>query len=167
MKRTPFARTAPADRIPQAPRIKPVAQPLTRPVRYAEPANDTVAPIAKEIPVRSEPYRRLVAALPCANCRIFGYSQAAHPNTGKGQGTKTDDRLCFPLCADRPGVRGCHAAFDQGAMFSRVGRQLVEQAWGADTRRIITAQGDWPAKLLPLESTGGENRTPSNGAPTT
>ena len=103
--------------------------------------------IAKSDVCRHEGYRRLVAALPCKNCGIWGYSQAAHPNTGKGAGMKTDDRLCFALCADRPGVRGCHSAFDQGAQFSKEGRRLIEQAWGADTRRQITTAGEWPADL--------------------
>jgi hypothetical protein len=61
---------------------------------------------AKECVVASEPYRRLVALFPCKICGIDGYSQAAHPNTDKGAGIKTDDRLCFPLCCDRPGVQG-------------------------------------------------------------
>lgn len=104
-------------------------------------------PVAKDRPVRSEAYRRAVAALPCKNCGIAGYSQAAHPNTGKGLGLKTSDLECFPLCCDRPGVRGCHGAFDQGAVFSREARRLIEQAWGADTRRQIVAAGDWPANL--------------------
>ncbi|WP_258304996.1 hypothetical protein, partial [Escherichia coli] len=42
------------------------------------------APVAKEAPVRSEPYRRAVASLPCVICGVHGYSQAAHANTGKG-----------------------------------------------------------------------------------
>lgn len=101
----------------------------------------------KDEPVRSEAYRRVVATHACKVCGIVGYSQAAHPNTGKGMGTKTDDRECFPLCCDRPGVRGCHAKFDQGALFTKEARRLVEQAWAADTRRAIEAAGDWPADL--------------------
>lgn len=112
------------------------------------PAETTSAP--KEEPIRHEGYRRLVAALPCISCRIVGYSQAAHPNTGKGMAAKTDDRLCFPLCADRPGVRGCHSLFDQGALFSKAARRAIEPAWTNDTQRRIQAAGNWPADL-PLE----------------
>ncbi|MCL2887467.1 MAG: hypothetical protein FWF20_11985 [Betaproteobacteria bacterium] len=91
----------------------------------------------KTKPVRDEAYRRAVAALPCARCGIQGYSQAAHPNTGKGMGTKTDDRLCFPLCADRPGVRGCHSLFDQGGLYSKEIRRINERRWVEQTRARI------------------------------
>ncbi|OUM00582.1 hypothetical protein A8M77_21100 [Variovorax sp. JS1663] len=104
-------------------------------------------PVPKVVPVEHEGYRRLVAALPCKHCGLVGYSQAAHPNMNKGAGTKTDDRLCFPLCCDRPGVVGCHVAFDQKALFTKEARRLVEAAWGADTRRQILAAGNWPTDL--------------------
>ena len=114
---------------------------------YASPdAGDPVS-VPKVVPVESARYRRLVAMLPCKICGIDGHSQAAHPNTGKGTGTKTDDRLCFPLCCDRPGVRGCHPQFDQHALMSKAARRAIEPAWGADTRRQITAMGLWPANL--------------------
>ena len=87
----------------------------------------------KENVVRSEPYRRLVAALPCIKCGIEGMSQAAHPNTGKGGAIKTDDRDCFPLCHDGSPSR-CHPRFDQGAMFSKQMRREIEQEWAAQTR---------------------------------
>ncbi|RYF59453.1 MAG: hypothetical protein EOO27_09190 [Comamonadaceae bacterium] len=159
MKRTPFARKE----IQLAPRIESAVRAALS-LRPSQPARavmalvtDMAKPIPKDVPVRSEAYRRLVAALPCMNCRIVGYSQAAHPNTGKGQGTKTDDRLCFPLCTDRPGTRGCHSMFDQGAMFSREGRRLIEQAWGADTRRIIIARGEWLVRLPLFDTSDGGN----------
>lgn len=110
----------------------------------------------KDDPVRHEGYRRLVAAMPCKHCGISGYSQAAHPNTGKGAGTKTDDRLCFPLCTVHPGpfwalVQGCHADFDQGALFPKAVRRALEPVWGADTRRAIIAAGQWPEDLERME----------------
>ena len=46
------------------------------------------APIPKAAPVRSEAYRRIVAAMPCIHCGIAGYSQHAHANAGKGKGMK-------------------------------------------------------------------------------
>lgn len=103
--------------------------------------------VAKESAISHEGYRRLVAKLPCKACGIAGLSQAAHPNTGKGQGIKTDDRECFPLCADSPMRKGCHPKFDQGAMFSKAVRREIEQVWAADTRRAIEAAGLWPAGL--------------------
>lgn len=103
--------------------------------------------VAKECAVEHKGYRRLVAALPCKACGIAGLSQAAHPNTGKGAGIKTDDRECFPLCADSPGRLGCHPKFDQGAMFTKAVRREIEQVWAADTRQKIEAAGRWPIGL--------------------
>lgn len=100
----------------------------------------------KESAVRSDPYRRLVAGLPCKNCGIQGYSQAAHvPPDGKG--IKQDDRLTFPLCCTRPGINGCHVDFDQFRLFPKRQAVLVGHAWAADTRRQIEAKGEWPARL--------------------
>ena len=93
----------------------------------------------KTRPVKDEAYRRLVAALPCIACGVHGYSQAAHPNTGKGMGRKTSDRDCFPLCCDRPGVRGCHDLFDKNVMFKKADRQATEQRWTKQTQRMLNA----------------------------
>lgn len=98
--------------------------------------------------IRSEPYRRLVAAMPCKACGIQGYSQAAHlPPDGKS--VKQDDRLIFALCSTRPGITGCHVEFDQYRMFSHEVALTVGMAWAMDTMRAIEAAGDWP-KNLPL-----------------
>jgi hypothetical protein len=70
-------------------------------------------------PVRDESYRRWVASLPCYECRIHGYSQCAHPNSGKAKGRKNTDSGCFPMCADRPGIVGCHTRFDRYQLVSR------------------------------------------------
>jgi len=114
-------------------------------------------PIEKDDTIQHEGYRRLVAAMPCKHCGIHGYSQAAHPNTGKATGKKLiDDRLCFPLCTVHPVaggfVRGCHERFDQGALYPKEIRRAIEPAWGADTRRAIAAAGDWPKNLPTLET---------------
>lgn len=61
---------------------------------------------------RSEKYRRYVASQPCAACGIFGYSQCAHANKGRGLGQKSPDSECFPLCSVRPGHMGCHQMHD-------------------------------------------------------
>lgn len=107
--------------------------------------------IAKQNAIEHEGYRRLVAAMPCMNCRINDNSQAAHPNTGKAKGMKADDRLCFPLCAVRFNAPGCHYLFDQHQLFPRAERAGVEQRWAAETRAAILAAGLWP-KTLPLWS---------------
>ena len=114
------------------------------PRRVAVMGGGTAGPLPKTETVESESYRRLVAKLPCINCCVVGYSQAAHPNTGKGAGMKTDDRDCFPLCADRPGVRGCHSRFDQGALFTKEERREIEPQWGRQTRAAIVGLFGWP-----------------------
>lgn len=124
----------------------PVPEHLPRSASFAR-ADAANEPVAKDEPIRSEPYRRLVASLPCKVCGTEGYSQAAHPNTGKGAGLKADDRRCFPLCADRPGIRGCHPQFDQGAMFDKESRRQLEKDWEVDTRRTIDNMGLWPKNL--------------------
>ncbi len=101
-------------------------------------------PIAKTAPVRSEALRRAVASLPCVICGVYGYSQAAHANQGKGMGMKACDLTLFPACAPRPGEVGCHAKLDQGAMFTKAVRRELEPAWAADTRRKLLALGLWP-----------------------
>lgn len=135
---------------PHLERVRTVHQPIPAHLRRAASFSraDAGSPaIAKEDPIRSEPYRRLVAALPCKVCGTAGHSQAAHPNTGKGAGIKSDDRQCFPLCADRPGIQGCHPQFDQGAMFDKATRRQLEIDWAVDTRRTIENMGLWPKNL--------------------
>ena len=100
----------------------------------------------KEHAVYSEPYRRLVAMLPCCSCGIDGYSQAAHPPpTAKGR--KEDDRSCFPLCCTRVGVMGCHASFDQYKLITKDRMRAMAATWAQRTRAAITAAGGWPKKL--------------------
>lgn len=152
VKRSPFKPRAPhreardPDRLRTMPTVTPGAFRAPQPVVIA-PA----APITKENPVRSEAYRRSVASLPCAICGVYGYSQAAHANTGKGMGMKACDMTCFPACGPRPGFQGCHAALDQGALFLKAVRRELEQVWATDTRRKVQALGLWP-KNLPLNS---------------
>jgi hypothetical protein len=134
---------------------KPMApvQRLPSPPNYS--GSTSGVPIEKENAIEHEGYRRLVAAMPCKHCGIWGYSQAAHPNTNKGEGIKTDDRLCFALCTVHPVaggyVRGCHERFDQGALYTKAARREIEPAWGADTRAAVIAAGNWPADLPMLE----------------
>ena len=106
--------------------------------------------IAKENAVESEPYRRLVAQLPCLWCGISGYSQHAHLNMGKGMGLKTDDRTGFPLCCSRPGIEGCHVAYDQYRLLESGGREAHREYGieaGRFTRDQILKAGLWPKKV--------------------
>lgn len=151
MKRTAFRPRA-QHREPRDPdRIR--ATPTVTPGAFRSPQSVVAAPVAapKAEPIRSKAYLRLVAQLPCKHCGIWGHSQAAHSNQGKGMGTKACDLQTFPLCADRPGQRGCHSLFDQGALFNKEARRLIEAAWVADTQRQIHAMGVWPKKFPFLE----------------
>ena len=149
MKRSPLkVQRPPGSRAPRAPKqigAEYTIRPRTAAVAVAGPARATVA-VPKTVPVQHEGYRRLVAGLRCMACHRLG-CQAAHANTGKGTGTKTDDRLTFPLCADGPGRTGCHRLFDQGAMFTRAERRDVEPQWCQATRQEIRDAGLWPANL--------------------
>ena len=137
MKRSGFKR-------PQRPERAPIVhKPLAVPVTYAVITDDVVA-ARKTAPVRSKAYRRAVASLPCIECKVPGISQCAHANTGKGTGIKASDLDSFPLCACQPSRQGCHAKFDQGTLYSKAARRLIEPAWIADTQRKVKALGLWP-----------------------
>ncbi len=100
-----------------------------------------VIPIEKMEPVRSESYRRFVAAQACFGCGLEGYSQAAHPNQGKGMALKTTDLDCFPLCVTRMGRVGCHDAHDQRTMLGREASREIEAGYVARMHRIARAAG--------------------------
>lgn len=131
------------------PAIERKPQPVYRLARPCEAAQVSAAavPVPKAAPVRSETYRRLVASLPCLLCGVEGFSQHAHGNAGKGMALKTCDLFAFPLCADRPGQRGCHSQLDQGALFPREVRRVVEQEWARRTVQFLVSAGRWPASL--------------------
>lgn len=156
LKRTGFARInlteiQARDRAPAV--LSPTTiHPATRKAVMAPVSDKPAAPVLKDELVRSEAYRRLVAQFACKNCGIAGHSQAAHTNRGaKGMGLKADDRDTAPLCADRPGIVGCHTRFDRYELFPADIAERVMQAWIADTQRQIEAAGLWP-KNLPKRS---------------
>lgn len=130
------------DRLRSVPTVTPGAFRAPQPV-----ATTSAEPVPKDAPVRSEAYRRAVAALPCAICGVTGYSQAAHANQGKGMGMKACDLTCFPACGPRPGFQGCHAALDQGALFLKAVRRELEPVWAADTMRKLWEMGLVPDSL--------------------
>lgn len=131
------------------PHVDRKPQPVYRLARPCEAAQVSAAavPVPKAAPVRSEPYRRLVASLPCIACGIEGFTQHAHGNAGKGMALKTCDLFAFPLCADRPGERGCHSKLDQGGLFPREVRREVEQEWARRTVLFLNSAGRWPAGI--------------------
>lgn len=106
-----------------------------------------VLPMPKSAPVRSEAYRRLVAAMPCIHCQRPGPSQAAHADEGKGLQIKSDDRTSFPACATSPGRLGCHDLIGSAGIFSRDERRAIERLYGAKTRAAILEAGAWPASV--------------------
>lgn len=93
MRRTPFRRTLTTTTVKsEANREQRLAERALRAMNSVVPraanmglGTTAAAPIPKAAPVRSEPYRRAVATLPCAICGVPGYSQAAHlPPEAKG-----------------------------------------------------------------------------------
>lgn len=120
-------------------------RPPVRPVTgcrgvYAPAANEPVV-VPKVPPVRSESYRRWIATLPCIVCRIEGYTQAAHPNYGRGLGQKASDLECFPLCSTRPGHMGHHAEHDLLIEMTLAERRELEQQYIAKTQAMARDAG--------------------------
>ena len=106
-------------------------------------------PIEKDDALRSEPYRRLVAAMPCAICGRANRSQHAHTNAGKAKAMKNDARDAMPLCADGIGIVGCHTLFDQSRLIlgGREAHIALGARLAAETRAQIEASGRWPKNL--------------------
>ena len=131
------------------PQIERKPQPLYKLARPCSAAviSTAAVPVHKQNLVRSEPYRRLVASLPCIACGIEGFSQHAHGNQGKGMAIKACDLYAFPLCAPRPGEIGCHARLDQGALFPKAVRREVELEWARRTVLFLLGAGRWPEGL--------------------
>lgn len=100
-----------------------------------------LVPILKDTPVRSEPYRRFVAQQACFGCGVEGFSQAAHPNRGKGLALKTCDLKCFPLCAPHFGLIGCHQQHDLRIDVGRDESREIEAAYVQRMQRISKAAG--------------------------
>jgi hypothetical protein len=113
----------------------------TPPARVADDSARMVVPLPKAAPLRSESYRRFVASQACFGCGVEGFSQAAHPNQGKGMAFKTSDALCFPLCGPHFGLLGCHQAHDLRLDMGRDASRAIEAAYTARMQRIARAAG--------------------------
>ncbi|OGB23330.1 MAG: hypothetical protein A3I66_01305 [Burkholderiales bacterium RIFCSPLOWO2_02_FULL_57_36] len=93
---------------------------------------------------RNPMLRRAVASLPCQCCGVWGYSQAAHANfsqMGKGGGLKASDAALMALCADRPGIVGCHFKLDNyiGMTYEEAVQLTVK--WIASTYMALIENG--------------------------
>ncbi len=130
--------------------VGPSRNPVTQLAWAGLRAGDTQqkAAMPKDEAIRSEPYRRLVAALPCASCGVQGFSQAAHPPP-TGKGIKESDLDCFPLCCTRPGIPGCHVEFDQYRLVPKEKMRAKAAKWARETLAKIKA-GKLPKKLAEL-----------------
>ena len=117
MKRTPMKRTA-WPSTPAVERVKPVAKPLERPVRYAQPANDPVLELAKPVALRNPHLLRMARGQSCL-LSVPGVCNgdptttvAAHSNLGihgKAKARKADDHWHVHACS------ACHTWLDQGS----------------------------------------------------
>ena len=97
--------------------------------------------IPKLLTFRSEDLRRLVVQLPCMNCGVERYTQAAHMNFGKGGAIKASDAALAALCCDRLGIRGCHSLLDQGGIFTKEERRAFEMEMVAKTYIALVERG--------------------------
>lgn len=80
----------------------------------------------KSRPVRDKAWRRHIATMPCLSCGLEGSTQAAH-RRGHGMGIKASDYECIPLCSARPGIEGCHAAYDRARAFPGLTKHATAQ----------------------------------------
>lgn len=147
MKRSAWPRRAQPEPGTAPARVKPVARPLERQVRYATPANEPVFAQPKEGVIEHEGYKRLVRQLPCAHCGIEGYTQFCHSDEGKGMGIKTDSRRGWPGCGPHGDIAGCHYLIGSTGTFTREERRELESRYAAQTRDAIIASGEWPVDL--------------------
>ncbi|MQR02345.1 hypothetical protein [Glaciimonas soli] len=95
---------------------------------------------AKAVPTIERAHYQRVVSLPCANCGVETFSQAAHSNRyqdGKGAGLKANYLATFPLCCDRPGIVGCHFKHDQCIGMTREEADARTTGYIADTHRKL------------------------------
>ena len=115
--------------------------PRSAPVRVSDGLARAIVQVPKSNPVRSESYRRWIATLACMACGIDGYSQAAHPNQGRGLGQKASDLDVFALCCARPGHMGCHVMHDTLIDMTLEQRRAAELVYIERTHAMARAAG--------------------------
>ena len=95
----------------------------------------------KAVIVRSESYRRFVAMHDCFACGVSDFSQAAHPNVGKGMAMKTCDLKAFPLCGPHWGLPGCHYMHDNLIDMTRDQRRELEDQYVERMQQLAREAG--------------------------
>lgn len=132
MKRSAWPSRAPAER------IKPVAKPLTRPVRYVEPANEPIFAIPKDVkakPGKGAPNAKerawmdWIVAYGCIACRIdgHGFTPPAVHHILRG-GRRIGHLFTIPLCDP-----GHHQGGESREMISRhPWKARFEERYGAE-----------------------------------
>ena len=135
-------REKPPRRYPEVPEVPP----KPRAVMWSTTDSAPVV-VAKMEPLRSEPYRRWIASLPCFGCGVEGWSQCAHKNHGKGMAMKVCDAETFPLCAPHFGLIGCHQQHDLCIDMSRDQRRQLELDYVAKAQALAVADG-WDIETL-------------------
>jgi len=131
---------------PPSPPPKPLAEPARATLVRADEAH---VEVPKFTYLRSAPYRRYVAALPCFVCGIAGHSQAAHPNQskfGKGRSIKAD-QFVWPMCAPNSGHMGCHHAHDHSIVLSQARRDEAEDRFVQRMQELAVEAG-WNLQTL-------------------
>lgn len=122
-----------------APRIKPLSG-ILRTAHLASADKPRLRSKRKSIPAHELAYLKRVAALPCVECGIWGYSQAAHSNRyqdGKGRGIKANYLATFPMCCTRPDEIGCHVRHDQLIGITREEADVRTDRYIADTQKKL------------------------------
>lgn len=117
MKRSSFSRTfeRPPRRLPSPPSC------------WREPqAVGMSQPVPKDAPLRSEAYRRWIAAQPCILCGVVGRTNACHTNVGKGMALKASDTMLFPACGPSGLNPGCHWKIDNSQDMTKDERRTLE-----------------------------------------
>lgn len=97
--------------------------------------------IQKSAPLRLRKHLMVVASLPCANCGMEGFTQAAHTNFGKGMAIKACDSQTFPLCIY------CHAWLDHSGSLSKEERRITEARFVLKTRELLLRRCLWPNRV--------------------
>lgn len=119
------------------PRVKPMASLLrTANLPISTKQRKPMKSRRKLVSAAELAHLKAVAALPCACCGVWGYSQAAHSNRyedGKGRGIKAHFTKTFPLCCTRPDEIGCHVRHDQCIGITREEADARTSLYIADT----------------------------------
>lgn len=105
----------------------------------------------KQAAVQSYGYMRAVRQLPCDHCGVAGFTQFCHADEGKGTGIKSDCRMGWPGCADRPGIVGCHTLIGTQRIYPKAQRRQYEADAARRTRHKVNAAGMWPKGLEWIE----------------